>query len=342
MSKIKKRLFIILPAIAVLLCTALYSIGNYMLSYAMAPIPCEHAPDSPNFNNESTANNYSSEIDKIANQHMEKDRLWLQSVSTIEKTQSFDGLNLNAYCARHGMNSPFSDTKNWAIFMHGYKDNPGKMSPYAHHFFDKGFNILVPGQRGHGWSDGNLIDMGYYSSLDVKSWISKILEKNKNAKIMLYGVSMGAATIMMTTGNSLPDNVVCVVEDCGYTSVWEQFAYQLKQQFSLPEFPVLYASSALCKAKYGFAFKDASPINSVHNSKTPTLFIHGSADTYVPFEMHERLFNAASCPKEKLIIERAVHARSAWTDPQKYWNAVDRFTDNYFKSDSTTSATGSM
>ena len=343
MSKAKKRFLIITPATLLVLCLSLYFAGNHMLSYAMSPVQPELAPDSPLYDQSKEKREYENEIDEIANKQMDKDDLWLKSVSTVMSIQSFDNLKLNAYVAKHGMNSPFSQTHNWAIFMHGYRDNPSRMSPYAHHFFDKGFNVVIPGQRGHGWSEGDCVDMGYYASIDVTTWVSKILSQDKEAKILLYGVSMGAATVMMSTGHDLPDNVVCAIEDCGYSSVWDQFSFQLKEQFSLPEFPMLYIASALCKSKYGFKFKEASPTESVSRSKTPTLFIHGSADTYVPFAMLDKVYNAASCKKEKVVIEGATHARSAWTDPNKYWSCVDQFAESYFlSSDSTAQAASSM
>ena len=146
MSKAKKRFLIITPATLLVLCLSLYLAGNHMLSYAMSPVQPELAPDSPLYDHSREKREYENEIDEIANKQMDKDDLWLKSVSTVMSIQSFDNLKLNAYVAKHGMNSPFSQTHNWAIFMHGYRDNPSRMSPYAHHFFDKGFNVVIPGR----------------------------------------------------------------------------------------------------------------------------------------------------------------------------------------------------
>ena len=146
---------------------------------------------------------------------------------------------------------------------------------------------------------------------------------------MLFGVSMGAATTMMTTGENLPDNVKLAIADCGYSSVWDEFSYQLKELFGLPEFPVLYAANSSCKRHCGYSFKEASSVKQLEKSKTPTLFIHGSDDKFVPFEMLDVVYNAASCEKEKLVVEGAEHCMSVSVDPDLYWNTVDSFIDKY-------------
>ena len=65
-----------------------------------------------------------------------------------------------------------------------------------------------------------------------------MISADKNAEIVLYGVSMGGATVMMASGEDLPGNVKAIIEDCGYSSVWDEFSYQLQALFNLPEFPL--------------------------------------------------------------------------------------------------------
>lgn len=143
---------------------------------------------------------------------------------------------------------------------------------------------------------------------------------------MLYGVSMGAATVMMASGEAdLPVQVRCVIEDCGYTSVWDEFSGQLKELFGLPPFPVLNAADLVCRIRAGYSITEASALRQVERSVTPTLFIHGEEDTFVPFWMLEELYQAASCEKEKLAVPGAAHAESAAVAPELYWPAVDAF-----------------
>ncbi|WP_407399290.1 alpha/beta hydrolase [Treponema sp.] len=240
--------------------------------------------------------------------------------------KSFDGLNLNGlYAEQKEMPS-----HNYALVVHGYRAEPRDMCTYAVHFLDKGWNVLLPGQRGHGWSEGSFVDMGTFACRDMVDWCRFIVEKDPEARILLYGVSMGAATVMMASGLELPSNVVAAVEDCGYTSVWDQFVYRLKYEFHLPVHPILDVASLLCKVKNGYSFRDGSSVRSLARAKIPMLFIHGDKDDYVPYEMLEKNFNAKSGEKEMLVVKNAIHATASFVDPELYYGRVDSFVDKWF------------
>ena len=170
------------------------------------------------------------------------------------------------------------------------------------------------------------IGMGWPERRDVVRWCQQLIAEDPEAEIVLYGVSMGAATVMMASGEAdLPVQVRCVIEDCGYTSVWDEFSGQLKELFGLPPFPVLNAADLVCRIRAGYSITEASALRQVERSVTPTLFIHGEEDTFVPFWMLEELYQAASCEKEKLAVPGAAHAESAAVAPELYWPAVDAF-----------------
>ncbi|MEG0546989.1 MAG: alpha/beta hydrolase [Oscillospiraceae bacterium] len=225
------------------------------------------------------------------------------------------------------MSKKLSDV--WVICIHGYGSSPQFMGVYADGFHKMGYNVLLPSLRGHADSDEELISMGWNDRLDVLVWINQIAEKHPNSKIILHGVSMGGATAMMVTGEELPKNVKLAIEDCGYTTVWDILAYKIKQSFKLPLFPLLYSADAVNRHKEKFGFKEASAINQVKKSHTPTLFIHGEKDDFVPYSMLDEVYNAAACVKEKLSIPDAPHARSVCAHPRLYWNGVKKFIAEY-------------
>lgn len=217
----------------------------------------------------------------------------------------------------------------WVIAVHGYVNSAISMVPSCKQFLRFGYNVLMPNLRTHGKSEGKYIGMGWLDRLDLLKWIEYLIQEYENIKIILYGISMGAATVMMTSGEKLPNNVKAIIEDCGYTSVWEEFSGKLKTLFHLPQFPTLYYANLITKLKAGYSLKKASSIKQIKKSVTPTLFIHGDKDKFVPFNMLDKLYNSANCEKEKLIIQNAGHAEAQDINPEKYWRTVKKFIKRY-------------
>lgn len=248
---------------------------------------------------------------------------WMSDKEKDVYIMSDDNLKL------HGYRIDNPNTNKWAIVFHGYGGNALKMCIESEHFYNLGYNVLMPDMRGCGESEGNAIGMGWLDRMDVLKWIDYIIANDKNSKILLYGVSMGGAAVMMATGENLPENVKCAVEDCGYSSVKEEFDIQIEKYLGLPCFPVITSADVVCMFRAGYTFEQASSVEQVKKSKTPTLFIHGSEDEFVPFSMLDKVYNAASCPKEKLIVEGAGHVGSSGTDSKLYWNTVQKFINKY-------------
>lgn len=221
------------------------------------------------------------------------------------------------------------ESKVWVIAVHGYTDSAYFMVGAAKQFLNYGYNVLMPDLRAHGKSEGKYIGMGWLDRLDLMQWIDYLIATYGNIKIILYGISMGAATVMMASGERLPSNVRAIIEDCGYTSAWEEFAYELKNLFHMPTFPALYNANVITKIRARYSLKKASAIKQVAKSKTPTLFIHGDKDKFVPFYMLDKLYEAASCKKEKLVIKNAGHTEAQAIEPERYWRCVRRFIKHY-------------
>ncbi len=217
----------------------------------------------------------------------------------------------------------------YAISCHGFTGMPSQNNIYAKHFHEMGYNVLLPYLRAHGKSEHDYCSMGWLERLDIIDWINYIIEKNPNAKIILHGASMGAATVMMATGEDLPENIICCIEDCGFTSLWEQYSVQIREMFNLPPEIILNLVNTVARIKFGFSLKDVSPIEAVKKSKTPTLFIHGDKDDFVPFWMLHPLYEKAGCEKEKLVVAGATHAGSGYLYPDIYWQTITSFVEKY-------------
>ena len=84
---------------------------------------------------------------------------------------------------------------------------------------EMGHNLLLIDQRAHGKSQGSTITFGIKERYDVLTWVDYALERfGKDTKILLYGISMGASTVLMASELPLPENVKGIVADCPYSS----------------------------------------------------------------------------------------------------------------------------
>ena len=259
---------------------------------------------------------------------VEADVNWLIKDSNYIDTYitSSDNLKLHAYEVKNE-----NKTDKWAIVVHGYTSEGKLLSSKAKHLYNMGYNVLVPDLRSHGTSEGNYIGMGWHDRLDIIDWINYIVKNNPKSEIALHGTSMGSATVLMVSGENLPSNVKAIVADCGYTSVYDEFSYQLKQLFNLPAFPIMNFSDVVTHIRAGYCLNDASAINQLKKSTTPILYIHGDKDDFVPYYMMDELYNATNSEKEKLTIEGGEHANSDLVNPKLYWSTVNSFLEKYIE-----------
>ncbi|MBO6303137.1 MAG: alpha/beta fold hydrolase [Ruminiclostridium sp.] len=223
-----------------------------------------------------------------------------------------------------------ADSHRWVILLHGYKRTRERVRNYGRFYAEQGFNLVMPDLRGHGKSGGAFIGMGWLDRKDIIKWTEYIVSLDPDAQIVLHGISMGGAAAMMTAGEELCPNVKAVVDDCGYTSVWEQFSNVTKSYTGLPDFPLMYTASFFAKLLAGYSYEEASSLEQVKKSTLPILFIHGKGDTFVYPEMTERLY-AAHPNGELLLIDDAAHGQAMYFAPDTYFAAVFSFIDRYIE-----------
>lgn len=287
----------------------IYGGSSYLFNYAFARSPYSGQPAA-----------------KKARQ-LKVDQEWLKSVKTDKWHQQAVDSNIKLTAlylpaARHSNKT--------VVVAHGYKENYQRMASYIRFFHKAGFNVLAPDDRGAGESGGRYQTFGWLDRLDYAKWCRKIVQNSgPKVKIGLFGVSMGGATVMMTSGEKLPSQVKAVVEDCGYTSVGAELGTQLKAQFKLPEEPLLTTASWIGDSKVGFDFKKASAVKQLRNNRLPVLFIHGGKDKFVPTNMVYQNYKATAGPRQLWVVKQASHAMSYYEEPAAYQHKVLNFFDKY-------------
>ena len=237
--------------------------------------------------------------------------------------KSSTGVELTGYEFIKGTNLPF------IIVVHGYTSNSKAMGNHIYQFNKRNYNVLAVDLIAHGKSGGENISMGGYDSKDLGLWIDYINEKYNNPKIVLFGVSMGAATVINTIDENLPDNVVAFIEDSGYLTLTGEFTQQAQKLYHIPYFPMIPIMSLTTKIRGGFFFSEVDATDALKNTKLPALILHGSADTFVPTHNAYDIYDLISSPKMIYITEGAKHIDAFMSDSKNYWNAIDTFLGKY-------------
>ena len=247
-----------------------------------------------------------------------------EAISEDWSIVSEDGLTL-----RGTHFSPPRPSKRWVILVHGYGRDQRFVWDLAAEYLKNGYDVLTPDMRAAGESDGKYLTMGVKESEDVVAWARQIAKNDNEARIVLHGVSMGAATVMLAAGSgNIPPHVTAIVEDCGYTSAYIMFSAQLEKLFGLPRFPIMSCVDAVSRIKTGAWLSDAAPVKKM--PEIPTLFIHGDADKLAPAEMMDELYHASDAKaKERLLVPDVGHADAKTDAPDLYYSTVFTFLKPY-------------
>ena len=283
----------------------------YMLDYSLAPDP----------ERTDTAFCYRELFENYP-----ETRPWVDSLRRIDALR--DTFVTMPTGERHHALFVRTGSRKTAVVVHGWRDCAVDFLFLARLYErELGYNVVMPDLHAHGLSEGDTIRMGWQDRKDVLYWLSVF----QTDTMVVHGVSMGGATTMMLSAEALPKGIkdIRFVDDCGYTSVWDEFSGELENQFGLPEFPLMYTTSLLCQLRYGWSFGEASAIGEVSRSTRPMLFIHGGKDTFVPTEMVRRLYRAKPSQKEMWIADGAEHAESYKLHRGEYTRRIKKFALKY-------------
>ena len=330
--KRKRKVFIVLFIIILLLTVLYFILVNFLVSAALVPSFMRKLESFQRITDESyAAQVQTSDIQVNRQLALNHTSEWLDAVdSQTLSVVTEDGYTLIAteFAPQDIGNAQSSDSDPhlWALVLHGYTGWKEEMYPFACWYYEEGYHVIVPDLRCQGESEGDFIGMGWTDHYDCNLWINYILSRDAEARIIIHGQSMGAATALMMTGESdLSDHVVAVISDCAYTDAYSMFGDKVKEWFYLPAFPLVDSARFVLLLRGGYDLMDASALNAVAKSSTPTLFIHGASDAMISPQMSQDLYDAATCPKELLIIEGAGHAQAQDKDPEAYYETIQKF-----------------
>ena len=249
---------------------------------------------------------------------------WIKAARSLKSEEcevtSHDGLKLKGKYYECCKGAPIE------ILFHGYRGSGERdLSAGIERCFALNRNALIVDQRASGYSQGSTITFGIKERFDCLKWVQFVIDRfGSDTKIILTGISMGAATVMMALGQKLPSNVVCALADCGYSSPREIICKVIKDMHLPPKliYPFVKLGAWLIG---GFNLDETSPMRELKKATVPIVFIHGRQDNFVPYKMSERLYDVAASPKSIAIIDGAGHGLSYPADKQKYLNTLKEF-----------------
>lgn len=240
--------------------------------------------------------------------------------------RSRDGLRL------HARYLPAKDARRFVLLSHGYKGSGfGDFAYTARFLHEHQCNLLFIDQRCCGESQGEYITFGAMEQFDVQGWAEYIAKRNKKKlPIYLYGESMGAASVLMASGQELPGEVRGLIADCGFRSMRGQMQDMAANWFHLHWIGLLlFRLDLFCRALAGFRMKDADAARALERNRRPVLFFHGAEDTYV--DQKNSRYNYAACraTKELVVVPGARHLCSAYVAPELYRKKLMDFFARY-------------
>ncbi len=232
--------------------------------------------------------------------------------------QSFDGLTLRGDYYEYAPGAPIE------LMVHGYRSTPERdLCGGVNRCFQLKRNVLLIHQRGCGESDGNIITFGILEHRDCLRWAQFLIDRfGPDVKILLTGISMGAATVMMAAGAGLPPQVKGIIADCGYTSPKEIIQKVIQQDLKLPA-KLAYPFVKLGARIFGhFDLEETSALEAMKKCRVPVFFIHGEADSFVPCQMSIDNANACAGPHKLFTVPGAGHGLAYMMDREGYHRAI--------------------
>ena len=233
-----------------------------------------------------------------------------------------DGISLAAHYL------PCPNEKRTVILCHGWHGHWDRdLSQQAKWLYENGSSLLLIEQRAHGSSGGEYLTFGLLERHDLRCWIDWINDIYHPQSLYLLGQSMGGTTVLMAGGDpDLPPNVRGIIDDCGFTSPYEQILNAARNRLAeVPEHPVMDLLDKEARVRMGVGLKDYSAVDAMRVTKTPVVFIHGMADKTVAYDRTMENYVACKAPKKLVLVENAAHCMCWYLDKEQYTQALTEF-----------------
>ena len=224
-----------------------------------------------------------------------------------------DGIRLAAW---------YTPPRNGALILvaHGYGDR--RSEDFYNLFAEKGYGVLAWDFRGHGASDGDLVTLGYYETLDVKAALDYALAQPGVEHVGGWGGSMGGVTMIRATAG-YPE-IEALVADSPFAALEDEFDLRVPYPLLNPLIRIF------AEGETGLCLDLVRPIDDIGQiSPRPVFLIQGMRDTMVPLDSAQRLYDAAGEPRQLWTEPDAPHMNMYSFYRARYTKRVINFFDTY-------------
>ena len=234
--------------------------------------------------------------------------------------RSYDGLKLVGKLYEGDFGAPL------ILFFHGYRSTAERDASGGFQLCrEKGWHILMVDERALGESEGKEITFGIRERFDCQTWAEYAAKRfGGNTPIFIWGISMGASTVLMASELPMPETVRGIVADCGFATP-AAIIRETARRRKLPAALSGWLVDLGARIFGGFRMDEASALDSVTRARVPILLVHGEEDEIVPFEMVHALKEACASPVEILTVPGAAHGISWYVDMPTYQGTLIRF-----------------
>lgn len=216
------------------------------------------------------------------------------------------------------------------VAVHGFRSWPAReYALIAKHLYEQGYTVLYPYMRSHRKSEGKYITFGIKERYDIAAWAKVLADMHPDLPLFLYGQSMGGATVIMAAGLELPPNVRGIIADSAFHSPKDVIETALVHSYKVPAAPMMAVMDLWARLIAGFSITGSTCKEALDATELPFLFIHGTKDDLVPYEMGHRNYEQCHTPKQMLTVEGAAHCASFYADPSRYIACLDGFLKKY-------------
>ncbi len=249
------------------------------------------------------------------------EKQWLEKNGTLVETDGEEGhilkaLRVDNYITAHS----------YVVLCHPVTADASDMARFACHYYELGFNVVIPYMRGCGESDYDTLSMGVYDSKDILRWVNMIIAEDNEAQIFLHGLGIGGSAVLMASAEQMPSNVKGIIADSSYADLEDLFEVNCEKMYDLPSFPAVKIGGIYLKNFAGWSFADGNVTEKVKSSKVPILLFHGGDDNIVPVSHGNELYEALPVEgSDHVLISGAAHCQCLNKNPDKYWRNVDAF-----------------